>query len=43
MVGSGVEEVMAKIRAEAMGEDLATAKKWVAELKGERYWSDVFS
>lgn len=43
MVGSGVEEVMAKIRAEAMDEDLATAKKWVAELKGERYWSDVFS
>ena len=43
MVGSGVEEVMAKIRSEANGEDLATAKKWVQELKGERYWSDVFS
>jgi cytochrome P450/NADPH-cytochrome P450 reductase len=42
-VGSGVEDVMARIRAEAMGEDLATAKKWVAELKGERYWSDVFN
>lgn len=42
-VGSGVEEVMARIRAEAMGEDLEKAKKWVAELKGERYWSDVFS
>jgi cytochrome P450/NADPH-cytochrome P450 reductase len=42
-VGAGVEDVMARIRAEVMGEDLVTAKKWVAELKGERYWSDVFS
>lgn len=43
VVGLGVEKTMARIRSEMSGEDEEAAQKWVAELKGDRYWSDVFS
>jgi cytochrome P450/NADPH-cytochrome P450 reductase len=43
MVGAGVEEVMARIRSEMSGSDTESAQKWVQDLKGDRYWSDVFS
>jgi cytochrome P450/NADPH-cytochrome P450 reductase len=43
IVGSGIEQVMTRIRAETTGEDEATATKWVQDLKGVRYWADVFA
>lgn len=43
VVGSGVEKTMARIRSEMSGDDEEAAGKWVQGLKGDRYWSDVFS
>ncbi|KAB8235836.1 bifunctional cytochrome P450/NADPH--P450 reductase [Aspergillus alliaceus] len=43
VVGLGIEKAMARIRAEAVGEDEQTALKWVQDLKGDRYWADVFA
>ncbi|KAE8374449.1 fatty acid hydroxylase [Aspergillus bertholletiae] len=42
-VGLGIEKAMARIRAEALGEDEETCLKWVQDMKGERYWADVFA
>jgi cytochrome P450/NADPH-cytochrome P450 reductase len=43
VVGSGIEQVIARIRAENTGEDEETASKWVQDLKGVRYWADIFT
>ncbi|SMQ52601.1 unnamed protein product [Zymoseptoria tritici ST99CH_3D7] len=43
VVGQGVEGVMTRIRSEMTGENEETAKQWVQDLKGDRFWSDVFS
>ncbi|USP77066.1 fatty acid hydroxylase [Curvularia clavata] len=42
-VGAGVEEAMAKIWAEASGETIEEATKWVRKVQGERFWADVFA
>ncbi|PHH89475.1 hypothetical protein CDD83_5995 [Cordyceps sp. RAO-2017] len=42
-VGSGIEKAMAQIRAESQKCDLETAMKWIQEVKGERFWADVFA
>ncbi|KAB8218941.1 fatty acid hydroxylase [Aspergillus novoparasiticus] len=43
IVGAGVEKAMAQIRAQATGDDEQTSLAWVQELKGVRYWADVFA
>ncbi|KAH0341842.1 putative P450 monooxygenase, partial [Aureobasidium melanogenum] len=43
VVGAGVGEVMKKIRMESHGATEEEAAEFVAGLKGERYWADVFS
>ncbi|KJX94412.1 hypothetical protein TI39_contig4197g00006 [Zymoseptoria brevis] len=43
VVGQGVEGVMTRIRSEMTGENEETAKQWVQDLKGDRFWSAVFS
>ena len=43
IVGAGVEKAMARIRAQATGDDEQTALDWVQDLKGVRYWADVFA
>ncbi|KAE8361545.1 cytochrome P450 [Aspergillus caelatus] len=42
-VGAAIEKTMGKIRADSMGEDEETALKWVQDLKGDRYYADIFS
>jgi cytochrome P450/NADPH-cytochrome P450 reductase len=42
-VGSGVEDVMVRIRMEQKGVDKKDAEEWVKSTKGERFWADVFS
>ncbi|KAF1929899.1 fatty acid hydroxylase [Didymella exigua CBS 183.55] len=43
VVGVGVEAAMAKIRADSRGETIEEATQWVKKVKGDRFWSDVFS
>lgn len=43
VVGSGIEEVMVRIRRQTTGDDEEAAAKWVQDLKGVRYWADVFA
>ncbi|TIA39067.1 putative P450 monooxygenase [Aureobasidium pullulans] len=43
VVGTGIAEVMKKIRMEYHGCSEEEAAEWVSKLKGERYWADVFA
>lgn len=43
IVGSGVEDAMARIHMEYTGDEEKTARSWVQNLKGQRYWADVFA
>lgn len=43
IVGSGVEDAMARIRMETTGVEEEVARDWVQKLKGERFWADVFA
>ncbi|THW94398.1 putative P450 monooxygenase [Aureobasidium pullulans] len=43
VVGTGIAEVMKKIRMEYHGGSEEEAAEWVSKLKGERYWADVFA
>lgn len=42
-VGAEINKVMARIYMEATGSSQDEAEKWVATLKGVRYWADVFA
>ncbi|EWG53308.1 hypothetical protein FVEG_11770 [Fusarium verticillioides 7600] len=43
IVGSSIQKVLAKIRAEAADCDQESASVWLDSMKGERYWADVFA
>ncbi|KAI5235172.1 putative P450 monooxygenase [Aureobasidium subglaciale] len=43
VVGNGIAEAMKKIRMDLKGDSEEEAAEFVANLKGERYWADVFS
>ncbi|KAI1052139.1 hypothetical protein LB506_003783 [Fusarium annulatum] len=43
IVGSSIQKVLVKIKAEVADCDEETAAEWVDSMKGERYWADVFA
>lgn len=43
VVGAEINKTMAKIYQEAKGVSCKEAEEWVSNLKGVRYWADVFS
>lgn len=42
-VGAAIEKAMARVRADFTGEDEETAMKRVDNLKGDRYFADLFA
>ncbi|KAF5001118.1 hypothetical protein FGRMN_1229 [Fusarium graminum] len=43
IVGKSVEQMFAKIRQQESGCNSEEAEDWVRQMKGERYWADVFA